>query len=190
MAGITPNNRGRILAAMRCVLVAGIACFGWTMRWSSGTSRRPSHASARRSGSELRRRSRSAPPKAVPPAPAPRDHQPRPTKQKSPVGCRGLLSTVCLCFSRGGQIRTADLSDPNRARYQTALRPETEAADNGLRGAICQGRDTRARQFFCDAPLADSLVISARSETPAGQPRFFNSAISAGTATNKSATRP
>lgn len=29
-----------------------------------------------------------------------------------------------LCFSRGGQIRTADLTDPNRARYQTALRPE------------------------------------------------------------------
>ncbi len=26
-------------------------------------------------------------------------------------------------FCRGGQIRTADLTDPNRARYQTALRP-------------------------------------------------------------------
>lgn len=26
-------------------------------------------------------------------------------------------------FGRGGQIRTADLTDPNRARYQTALRP-------------------------------------------------------------------
>ena len=38
----------------------------------------------------------------------------------------GLQSLSCL-FSRGGQIRTADLSDPNRARYQTALRPETEA---------------------------------------------------------------
>ena len=25
---------------------------------------------------------------------------------------------------RGGQIRTADLTDPNRARYQTALRPD------------------------------------------------------------------
>ena len=50
-----------------------------------------------------------------------------------------VTGDLVLCFSRGGQIRTADLSDPNRARYQTALRPETEAADNGPRVTICQG---------------------------------------------------
>jgi hypothetical protein len=41
-------------------------------------------------------------------------------KARSPVHTRTLvLSAAC----RGGQIRTADLTDPNRARYQTALRP-------------------------------------------------------------------
>lgn len=34
-----------------------------------------------------------------------------------------------LSLGRGGQIRTADLTDPNRARYQTALRPERAPED-------------------------------------------------------------
>ena len=34
-----------------------------------------------------------------------------------------LYTQLGFCC-RGGQIRTADLTDPNRARYQTALRPE------------------------------------------------------------------
>ena len=59
-------------------------------------------------------------------------------KRKPGFGCR-VFSLSLVSYRRGGQIRTADLSDPNRARYQTALRPETEAADNGPQGAICQG---------------------------------------------------
>ena len=47
-------------------------------------------------------------------------------KEKKP-GVRAPGVVFFFLFSRGGQIRTADLSDPNRARYQTALRPETEA---------------------------------------------------------------
>src|SRR6185369_15581447 len=48
--------------------------------------------------------------------------QPNPTKAKTPAsGARVFFCFVSVC--RGGQIRTADLSDPNRTRYQAALRP-------------------------------------------------------------------
>ena len=53
-----------------------------------------------------------------------------------------LLFLLQESRGRGGQIRTADLSDPNRARYQTALRPgnsQLVAAEDGLRAVVCQG---------------------------------------------------
>ena len=44
-------------------------------------------------------------------------------KSENPgFGCQGFLC-VAVSVCRGGQIRTADLSDPNRTRYQAALRP-------------------------------------------------------------------
>ena len=43
-------------------------------------------------------------------------------KQPSPVSTE--LGCCFFLLGRGGQIRTADLTDPNRARYQPALRPE------------------------------------------------------------------
>lgn len=46
-------------------------------------------------------------------------------------------------FSRGGQIRTADLTDPNRARYQTALRPDL----------LWRGREDVLSQNICQATL-------------------------------------
>ena len=52
-------------------------------------------------------------------------------KKRNP-GC-GSQGFLFLSSCRGGQIRTADLSDPNRTRYQAALRPEL--ATPRLRGA-------------------------------------------------------
>jgi len=45
-------------------------------------------------------------------------------KRKHPSPLSAGLGCCFLLLGRGGQIRTADLTDPNRARYQTALRPE------------------------------------------------------------------
>ncbi len=47
-------------------------------------------------------------------------------------GLPPLADSRSEASSRGGQIRTADLTDPNRARYQTALRP---ASGRGRKGA-------------------------------------------------------
>jgi hypothetical protein len=44
-------------------------------------------------------------------------------------------------FGRGGQIRTADLTDPNRARYQTALRPERNNGRGGCAEETCMSRE-------------------------------------------------
>lgn len=45
-------------------------------------------------------------------------------KRKRPQPLSLRLESLFHLLGRGGQIRTADLTDPNRARYQTALRPE------------------------------------------------------------------
>ena len=80
-----------------------------------------------------------------------------------------------LCFSRGGQIRTADLSDPNRARYQTALRPETEAADNGPAGGALSRTTTRVSAIFVQQNDWGQVSAWPRSETRARRlfPREF-----------------
>lgn len=43
--------------------------------------------------------------------------------KKTPAA-KSATGVSFFLLGRGGQIRTADLTDPNRARYQTALRPE------------------------------------------------------------------
>jgi hypothetical protein len=45
-------------------------------------------------------------------------------KRKRPRSLSSRPEPAFVLLGRGGQIRTADLTDPNRARYQTALRPE------------------------------------------------------------------
>src|SRR5690606_18255465 len=66
--------------------------------------------------------------------------------------CFGLHIFVCIRQvaagekGRGERIRTSDLTVPNRARYQTALRPE-KSAEASTRPRTCQ-RNRRAKSRF------------------------------------------
>ena len=72
-----------------------------------------------------------------------------PQKRKPGFGCRVFIC-LFVSYRRGGQIRTADLSDPNRARYQTALRPERRRRTM-VRGVRSVKDETTGAGDFCSA---------------------------------------
>src|SRR5687767_3143338 len=76
--------------------------------------------------------------------------------------CRG--PTLSRAFCRGGQIRTADLTDPNRARYQTALRPGSVAP-----APVARGAENEQPRLFCQGATWAPEV--AFSPLPAGPER-------------------
>ena len=72
----------------------------------------------------------------------------------------GLAATVVgkrssRTLRRGGQIRTADLTDPNRARYQTALRPE--ASSDGAGGCAANLALSSQSKVICDTAGPDPV---------------------------------
>ena len=130
MAGITAGKQPRMRAAMPCWLGVAIGSSGWMRRSLCGTSRRRFSRFVKRLGRELCGR-----------APASRDHQPQPTKQKSPrhSGCRGLYFFCSLCFSRGGQIRRLPLQ---RAPAHVQIRIYNDATLMGTATGTVVGRET------------------------------------------------
>ena len=78
-------------------------------------------------------------------------------------------------LGRGGQIRTADLTDPNRARYQTALRPEYDSRRGRRMGPSKRHVKVRptipARSPACFMTLLRDDAELRRAQVPIGKDR-------------------
>jgi hypothetical protein len=75
---------------------------------------------------------------------------------KTPLTARSQSHSALGLAGRGGQIRTADLTDPNRARFQTALRPES-----GRGVTLTGGGENDPCEPFCQALSREAAALYA-----------------------------